>query len=101
MNKLSFYSHGIEAYYMLWFSWGTAGRSFIYHMQDSLYHPGEMMATWPELALTSETGTNTETYRRIMELFPVISNNLGIMYTIVGELSHGVYVFNHSRPRIL
>lgn len=75
-----------------------------FHLSHAGFSPsssGEMMALWQELVLTSESGTNSETYRRLMELFPVLSNNFRIMYTIVGELSHGVYIFNHSKPRIL
>lgn len=67
-----------------------------FHLSHAGFSPSsssEMMAVWPELAPTSESGTNSETCRRIMELFLVTSNNLGIMYTLVGELSHGVYIW--------
>lgn len=50
------------------------------------------MAVWPELALTSESGTNSEIYRGFC---------IEIMYAIAGELSHGVYVFSHSKLMIL
>lgn len=73
------------------------GQWYKFHLSHAGFFPlssSEVIAMWPELVLTSESGTNSETYRRIMELFWVISNNLGIMYTAMGELSYGVYVFN-------
>lgn len=50
------------------------------------------MAMWPELALTSESGTNSEIYRDFY---------FGIMCAIAGELNHGAYVFNHSKLMLL
>lgn len=51
-----------------------------------------VMAMWPELALTSESGTNSEIYRGFY---------FGIMCAIAGELNHGAYVFNHSELMLL
>lgn len=51
-----------------------------------------MMTMWPELALTSESGTNSETH---------LGFYIGIKHAIAGELGCEVYVFNYSNLMIL
>lgn len=50
------------------------------------------MTMWPEPALTSESGTTSAIY---------LGFYTGIKCAITGELSHELYVFNHSNLLIL